>query len=200
MPKLSAHRVVFLLLSMTLAFSMQVLASADETGAKEKAPDPFAHLKFRNLGPTVAGGRVTAVAGIPGDPNTYYVAGAAGGVFKSTDGGQTWTAIFEHEGTASIGALAVAPSNSNFLWVGRAKRTFATTWWTARGSIFRRTPGIPGNSWDSPARSKSPPFRSTLTMRTPFSSRRWDIHGAPMRTAECSKRRTVERPGRKCSS
>jgi len=51
-----------------------------------KPRDPFAHVGFRNLGPAVAGGRVTAVAGIPGNPRIYYVGSAGGGVFKTTDG------------------------------------------------------------------------------------------------------------------
>jgi photosystem II stability/assembly factor-like uncharacterized protein len=80
--------------------------------------DAFKNLKFRNLGPAVAGGRVTAVAGIPGNPNVYYAGAAAGGVFKSVDGGLTWKAVFAHESTASIGALALAPSNPSLVWVG----------------------------------------------------------------------------------
>jgi photosystem II stability/assembly factor-like uncharacterized protein len=80
--------------------------------------DVFANLKFRNLGPAIAGGRVTAVVGIPGDPNVYYVGAAAGGVFKTTDGGITWDAIFTKESTASIGAIALAPLNLNLIWLG----------------------------------------------------------------------------------
>ncbi|HEX4810926.1 MAG TPA: hypothetical protein VH325_18455, partial [Bryobacteraceae bacterium] len=78
----------------------------------------FKNLRFRNLGPAAAGGRVTSVVGIPGDPNTYYAGGAAGGVWKSDNAGTTWRAIFEHEKTASIGSIALAPSNPNFVWVG----------------------------------------------------------------------------------
>ncbi len=83
-----------------------------------KPRDPFAHVGFRNLGPAVAGGRVTAVAGIPGNPRIYYVGSAGGGVFKTTDGGLHWQAIFTHEATSSIGAIALAPSNPNLVWVG----------------------------------------------------------------------------------
>lgn len=79
---------------------------------------PFAQLHFRDLGPAVAGGRVAAAAGIPGDPLIYYVGAAAGGVWKTTDGGEHWTPIFEHEASASIGAIALAPSNPNLVWVG----------------------------------------------------------------------------------
>src|SRR5438552_3826829 len=60
-----------------------------------KAKDPMENLTFRNLGPAAGGGRVSAVVGIPGQPNVYYVGAAAGGVFKTTDGGLSWKAIFE---------------------------------------------------------------------------------------------------------
>jgi len=82
------------------------------------AKDVFAHLKFRDLGPAIAGGRVTAVAGIPGNTRIYYVGAAGGGVFKTVDGGLSWQAIFKHEATSSIGAIALAPSNPNLVWVG----------------------------------------------------------------------------------
>ncbi|MDE2347031.1 MAG: hypothetical protein KGL92_00870 [Gammaproteobacteria bacterium] len=86
--------------------------------AVDKPKDVFKHLKFRNLGPAIAGGRVTAVAGIPGDARVYYVGAAAGGVFKTTDGGLHWRAVFKHEATSSIGAIALAPTNPNLVWVG----------------------------------------------------------------------------------
>lgn len=84
----------------------------------QKPARVFAHVAFRNLGPAIAGGRVTAVAGIAGNPRVYYVGSAGGGVFKSTDGGFHWHAIFKHEATSSIGAIALAPSNPNLVWVG----------------------------------------------------------------------------------
>src|SRR6185437_11606152 len=96
-------------------------ARAQEDSDQQSAPDNkdiFKNLKFRNLGPAAAGGRVTAVVGVPGDPNLYYVGAASGGVWKSTNGGNTWKAIFDHEKTSSIGAIALAPSNPNFIWVG----------------------------------------------------------------------------------
>ena len=66
----------------------------------------------------VSGGRVLAVAGVPGDPNTYYFGAVAGGIFKSTNGGLSWTPTFNHEGTSSIGAIAVADSDHNVLYAG----------------------------------------------------------------------------------
>ena len=80
--------------------------------------DSLNNVKFRNLGPSVGGGRVAAVVGVPGDRSTYYVGAAAGGVWKTTDGGDSWEAVFKDQPTASIGAVALAPSNPNVVWVG----------------------------------------------------------------------------------
>jgi len=80
--------------------------------------DSLNELKFRNLGPSVGGGRVAAVAGVPGQPNVYYIGAGAGGVWKTSDGGATWEAVFKDQPTASIGALALAATNPNLVWVG----------------------------------------------------------------------------------
>jgi photosystem II stability/assembly factor-like uncharacterized protein len=77
----------------------------------------FADLKWRLVGP-FRGGRALAVEGVPGEPNTYYFGAVAGGVWKTTDGGANWAPLFEHQAVSSIGALAVAPSDHNILYVG----------------------------------------------------------------------------------
>ena len=74
-----------------------------------------AALEFRNIGPF--DGRIDTVAGIASDPATYY-AGGLGGLFKTTNGGATWTSIFNNEPVSSIGALAVAPSNPSTIYAG----------------------------------------------------------------------------------
>jgi photosystem II stability/assembly factor-like uncharacterized protein len=74
-------------------------------------------LKFRYMGPAAAG-RIATVAGVPGDPNTYYLGSASGGVWKSTDGGTTFAPIFDDQPVAAIGAIAVADSDPNIVWVG----------------------------------------------------------------------------------
>lgn len=104
-------------LAVLPAYAADAPAPATSTAA---SPDkgPFGTLHFRDLGPAIAGGRVSAEAGIAGDPLTYYVGAAAGGVWKTTDGGEHWKPIFEHEASASIGAIALAPSNPNLVWVG----------------------------------------------------------------------------------
>ena len=80
-------------------------------------PAGLKNLKFRLLGP-FDGGRASRAAGVPGDPTTYYMATASGGVWKSIDGGITWLPIFDDQSVASIGSLAVAPSDPNVIYVG----------------------------------------------------------------------------------
>src|SRR5204863_1712538 len=84
----------------------------------EKKPDDVHKaLKYRLIGPS-AGGRVSRSVGIPGDPSTYYVGAASGGVWKTVDGGLNWKPIFDDQPTSSIGAVAVAPSDPNVVYVG----------------------------------------------------------------------------------
>jgi photosystem II stability/assembly factor-like uncharacterized protein len=73
-------------------------------------------VSFREIGPAISGGRVTAVAGVPGNNQIYYVGAADGGIFRTNDGGTTWKALFQHESVASIGALAVDPVNPSIVW------------------------------------------------------------------------------------
>lgn len=79
--------------------------------------DPFQHLSFRSIGPSIAGGRVTSVVGIPGKPHIYYAGAAGGGVWKTTDGGYQWKAIFSDQPTASISDVVLDPSNPDVVWV-----------------------------------------------------------------------------------
>ncbi|MBV8499026.1 MAG: hypothetical protein JO003_07240 [Candidatus Eremiobacteraeota bacterium] len=78
----------------------------------------FSGLTYREIGPAISGGRATAVAGSNRDAHLYFAGGAGGGVFKSTDGGASWSAVFDREPAAPIGAIAIAPEDDRDVWVG----------------------------------------------------------------------------------
>ncbi len=80
-------------------------------------PNMFAEMKWRSIGP-YRGGRTRALAGVPNQPNVFYIGAVNGGVWKSNDYGRTWNPIFDQEPTGSIGAIAVAPSDPNIIYVG----------------------------------------------------------------------------------
>ncbi|MCS7047141.1 MAG: hypothetical protein NZO58_12355, partial [Gemmataceae bacterium] len=105
--------------------------------------NPFRHLKYRSIGPA-AGGRVSRSCGVPGDPLTYYAATAAGGVWKSTDGGFTWQSIFDDQPTSSIGCIAVAASDPNIVYVGSGEANIRGNVMPGAG-IFKSTDG--GRTW-----------------------------------------------------
>jgi photosystem II stability/assembly factor-like uncharacterized protein len=101
-----------------LVAALLLLTFAGAALAADKPAGPFANLKFRNLGPAVSGGRVSATIGVPGKPGVYYVGTAGAGLWKTTDDGIKWDNVFKHGDAASIGAVALAPSNPKDIWLG----------------------------------------------------------------------------------
>jgi photosystem II stability/assembly factor-like uncharacterized protein len=90
---------------------------APPVAAQQANPDLYAGMRWRLIGPYRAG-RVSAVAGIPGNPAVYFMGTPGGGVWETTDAGTVWKPIFDAEHVAPIGALAVAPSDPNIIYVG----------------------------------------------------------------------------------
>ncbi|MBI3406558.1 MAG: glycosyl hydrolase [Acidobacteria bacterium] len=83
----------------------------------QQSPDTFKAMRWRSIGP-FRGGRVLAVSGVVGDPNTYYFGGTGSGVWKTTDGGLNWTPLFDKQSISTVGAIAVADSDPNVIYVG----------------------------------------------------------------------------------
>ncbi|HEX9670723.1 MAG TPA: hypothetical protein VGC93_14725, partial [Thermoanaerobaculia bacterium] len=107
-------------LSLAFAFSLSAALAAPPPAAEEKEDKdkgPLHGLEYRLLGPAV-GGRVSRVAGVAGDPSTWFAATAAGGVWRSTNGGHEWQPVFDDQPVSSMGSIAVAPSDPNVLYAG----------------------------------------------------------------------------------
>ena len=124
-PRSAVHHVVLALLGAGALAAQQPAAKpvAKASAASTAAPAPspaelLKHLKWRSVGPTNNAGRISVVTGVPGDAMTYYVAGANGGIIKTTNGGTTFRPIFDDQPSGSIGAIAVAPSDPNTIYVG----------------------------------------------------------------------------------
>lgn len=115
---------------------------ADEPDPK-KAPVAFHGMQYRLVGP-YAGGRISRACGVPGNPLVYYAAAASGGVWKSTDGGFSWKPIFDDQPTASIGSIAVAPTDPNVVYVGTGEANIRGNVAPGAG-IFRSTDA--GKTW-----------------------------------------------------
>ena len=95
-------------------FLALVAASTTSTIGSAQSADVAAAMHWRQIGPTRAG-RARALSGVPSQPNVFYIGFDNGGVWRSTDYGSTWEPLFDKEPTGSIGAIAVAPSDPNFI-------------------------------------------------------------------------------------
>jgi photosystem II stability/assembly factor-like uncharacterized protein len=102
--------------SLTLA-ALSVFFAAQLASAQQYDPKLYSEMRWRCIGP-FRGGRTVAISGVPRQPNVFYMAAVNGGVWKTTDFGNTWTPIFDDQPSGSVGALAVAPSDPNILYVG----------------------------------------------------------------------------------
>jgi photosystem II stability/assembly factor-like uncharacterized protein len=102
-------------------------------------------LEWRSVGPAAMGGRISGIEGIPGDPHLIYAATGSGGLFKSTNGGVTWHAIFEHPGTISIGDIAIDPKHPDTVWVGTGEANVRNSVSIGSGMYYSNDGG---KSWE----------------------------------------------------
>jgi photosystem II stability/assembly factor-like uncharacterized protein len=105
------HRLILILLAVGFAVSLLGISQA-----QQYPESMYQEMRWRMIGP-FRGGRTRAVAGVPSQPNLFYIGAVNGGVWKSDDYGRTWTPIFDQEPSQSIGAIAVAPSDHNIIYV-----------------------------------------------------------------------------------
>ena len=99
---------------------------------------------FRSIGPATMGGRVDDFAVLEKRPSVYYAGVATGGLWKTTNNGTTWEAVFDHQDVVSIGAVAIPPDNADLVWVGTGENNNrqSSSW---GGGVFKSTDG--GKSW-----------------------------------------------------
>jgi photosystem II stability/assembly factor-like uncharacterized protein len=117
---------------------------AQNTPATTLNPEWVKAFQWRSIGPANMGGRMIDLAVYPRDPNIYWVATASAGLIKTTNGGHTFEHQFEYEGTASVGAVAVAATDPNLVWVGtgEANPRNSVTW---GDGVYKSTDG--GKTW-----------------------------------------------------
>jgi photosystem II stability/assembly factor-like uncharacterized protein len=126
-------------LGIVVALSGHALVRADQVAT----PDLAGALRWRMVGPH-RGGRVNAVSGVPGQPNTFFFGSVGGGVWRSTNAGRTWNPVFDAQKVASIGALAVAPSNPRVVYAGTGESDMRDSIGYGDG-VYRSADG--GTTW-----------------------------------------------------
>ncbi|MBA3948999.1 MAG: glycosyl hydrolase, partial [Acidobacteria bacterium] len=129
---------------IALIFGLLAVAAA---GAQTGAPVTEAQLKglkARSIGPAVMGGRISDVAFDPSTPTTFYAASAHGGLMKTTDNGASFTSVTDSQDVSSMGAVAVAPSDSKVIWLGSGEANDRNSSGWGRG-VYRSTDA--GATW-----------------------------------------------------
>ena len=117
-------------LVLVLSLLLQTTTLRAQSAAQHPGTDLFSEFTWRLLGPSSPAGRVWQVVGLESSPKTFYVTTAGGGLWKSTDNGTTLVPVFEKQTSASTGAVAIARTNPNIVWVGSGEpaSTRANSW------------------------------------------------------------------------
>ena len=114
--------------------------------------DTWSGLELRSIGPAIASGRISDLAVDPSNPHRYFVAVASGGVWRTINDGTTWSPVFEHEGSFSIGCVTMDPKNPAVVWVGTGENNGQRAVYYGDG-IYRSEDG--GNTWKNLGLKKS---------------------------------------------
>ena len=133
--------IVTLLILNTLFILILLLAAA--AAAQSVPPELVNGLKWRLIGP-FRGGRVVAVSGVPGDSTTFYFGAVNGGIWKTSDAGAVWTPIFDQQPAASIGAIAVSPSDPMTIYAGTGESDIRSDLSSGNG-VYKSSDG--GSTW-----------------------------------------------------
>jgi len=140
-----ATLIPFVLAALVAAANASPSASPSATPSPVPTSKPvYQDMHWREIGPASPGGRAANVAGSARNPNLYYVASAGGGVWKSTNGGETWDAVFADQAVASIGDVAIDPSNDETVWVATGEGNPRNDV-IPGGGVFKSTNG--GKEW-----------------------------------------------------
>ncbi len=134
-----------LLLCVSTVFGLAPLYASDSQPASPTGTGPTGGLRWRMIGP-FRGGRTIAVSGVEGQPTVFYLGGVGGGVWKTTNIGETWEPMFDKQPIASIGALVVAPSDPNIIYVGTGEADFRSNLTYGMG-IFKSMDA--GKTWSN---------------------------------------------------
>jgi photosystem II stability/assembly factor-like uncharacterized protein len=129
--------------ALGMALASLPLATPTAARAQEIPASLYGALRWRHIGP-FQGGRVEAVAGIPGNPSTFYFGAVNGGVWKTVDAGQTWESTWHGPDVGTIGALAIAPSDANVIYAGTGEPDPRTDIASGDG-VYRSTDA--GRTW-----------------------------------------------------
>jgi hypothetical protein len=182
----------------TIAFTIFLLAVPAIT-AQQYSPSLYSGMQWRQIGPFRAG-RVTGVAGVPGQPAIYYMGSAGGGAWKTSDGGMVWKPIFDKANVASIGAIAVAPSNPSVVYIGTGDVSNVGASVNQGNGMWKSSDA--GETWQHIGLEDSrhiaaiwvDPKDANIVL-----PRRSATPSPPMSSAAFSRPPTAARPGRRCS-
>lgn len=144
--------LLFVPIESTLSQEVQIPPTTAEERSESidqrqrmRAQSPFREYPVRNVGPVVMSGRVTDIAVEEDNPRHFFVAYASGGVFESTNSGNTMHPIFDHQGTLTIGDIAISAADKQTLWVGTGENNSSRSSYAGTG-VYKSSDG--GESWE----------------------------------------------------